>query len=119
LDEATDAGIIREKAGPRANYAFVHSVVRATLYDELDGGERARLHHLIGESWERRYGERADAHLTLLAHHFARGGIDPSRAAAYAIRAGDRAMEQLADDEASELYQRAVDLLAGVDDGRR
>ncbi|MEY2432243.1 MAG: hypothetical protein QOC92_1968 [Acidimicrobiaceae bacterium] len=119
LDEATDGGIVRERSGPRARYAFVHSVVRSTLYDALDPIERAHLHNRIGESWEDRHGERTDEHLPLLAHHFIRGGADQVRAADYALRAGDRAIEQLADEEAIELYQRALDLLADADDDRR
>ncbi|MEY2420094.1 MAG: hypothetical protein QOI95_161 [Acidimicrobiaceae bacterium] len=119
LDAATDAGIVREEPGARARYTFVHSVVRATLYDELDPDERAHLHHLVGQSWERRHGERTEDHLPLLAHHFVRGGVDQERAADYAMRAGDRAIEQLADDEAIDLYRKALDLLADVDADRR
>jgi tetratricopeptide (TPR) repeat protein len=119
LDSATEAGIFREEPGARAHYSFVHSVVRATLYDELDPDERAHLHHLVGESWERRHGDRTEDHLPLLAHHFVRGGVDQARAAYYAMRAGDRAIEQLADDEAIDLYRRALDLLVEVEDDRR
>jgi len=118
LDSATEAGIVREEPGHRAHYTFVHSVVRTTLYDELDADERARLHHRIGESWERHHGDRAEDHLPLLAHHFLRGGVNQVRAAEYAVRAGDRAVEQLADDEGIELYRRALDMLDGGEDDR-
>ena len=118
LDAATSAGIVREESRPRAHVAFVHTVVRATLYDELDQDERARLHHLVGESWERHFGERAEGHLPMLAHHFVMAGVDQARAADYAMRAGDQAVEQLADEEALELYQRALGQLTDIGDDR-
>ena len=111
LDEATDAGVVRERSGPSPQYAFVHSVVRATLYDELGADDRADLHRAVGEAWERRHRARGEADLTVLTHHFTQGGGDQLRAAQYALRAGDHALQQLADDEAVELYQQALGFL--------
>jgi predicted ATPase/class 3 adenylate cyclase len=119
LDAATQAGIVRDDPGPRVHYSFVHSVVRATLYDELDAHERAHMHELVGESFAKRYADRPDEHLPLLAYHFLRADTDKARAADYTMRAGDRAVDQLADDEGIEFYRRALDVLEGVDDDAR
>ena len=119
LDEAIEAGIVREESGARAHYTFVHSLIRSTLYDDLDADVRARLHHRVGEAWERLHPERADEHLALLAHHFLRGATDPARAAEYAMHAGDRAVEQLADEEAIELFEQALELVDDRADDRQ
>jgi predicted ATPase len=112
---APAAGVVREEQGARPRYRFVHSLARATLYQSLGDERRAQLHGQIGDAFERRYPERRDEHVSVLAHHFAMAGADPRRAADYAVRAGDRALSQSADDHAIDSYQRALDLLEGGD----
>src|SRR5207302_1729890 len=51
-----------------------------------------------------------DDHLPQLAHHFARAR-DVDKAIEYASRAGDRALDQLAHDEAAAYYRQALELL--------
>jgi tetratricopeptide (TPR) repeat protein len=48
-----------------------------------------------------------------------RAGSDPARAADYAVRAGERAVAQLADDEAVTYFRQAHDLLTPDDEPRR
>jgi hypothetical protein len=59
-----------------------------------------------------------DDHLPPLAHHYTRasgtsGGID--KAVEYAARAGNRALAQLAHDEAADYYRQALELLPLTD----
>ena len=70
------------------------------------------LHRQIGESLERLYGA-SDAHLPELAHHFyqAAPGGDVQKAVDYAKRAGDRASDLFAFEEAASQYELAIQAL--------
>jgi DNA-binding CsgD family transcriptional regulator len=75
---------------------------------------RARLHQRAGEAIELVHRAELDQHLAELAHHFiqaGRGG-DVAKAVAYAGRAGERALRQLAYEDAVHHYRRALDALA-------
>ncbi|MGH2984880.1 MAG: adenylate/guanylate cyclase domain-containing protein, partial [Solirubrobacterales bacterium] len=94
-------------------YSFSHALVRDTLYDEASPAQRAALHERIGLALEEICGDEPEARLGELAHHFLsaapRGDI--GRAIDYAERAGAQAMDQLAYEEAAELYERALEVL--------
>jgi class 3 adenylate cyclase/tetratricopeptide (TPR) repeat protein len=124
LEEATDTRLVIEGSAA-ARYRFAHALVRDTLYNELSGTRRAAVHRRVGEAIETIHGG-LDDHLPALAHHFARGSVTTAgtkKAVTYASRAGDRALAQLAYDEAVGYYHQGLDLLerAGpaVDDFRR
>ncbi|MDQ4096838.1 MAG: AAA family ATPase, partial [Actinomycetota bacterium] len=116
LDEATGARLLVEVPGPR--YRFGHALVRATLYDELTGARRVALHRRVAQAIEFVQGRALDDHLPALAHHWARAAApaaDTARAIDYATRAGDRALTQLAPDEAITYYSQALELLDVAD----
>jgi tetratricopeptide (TPR) repeat protein len=111
LRQAHNAGLITETADVTGeNYVFVHSLVRDSLYDAIDVAERKRLHNRVAESIEELYADELDAHLTDLAYHFFEGGSPAaaSRAFEYAERAGERAAELGAFEEAARCYQMAL-----------
>jgi class 3 adenylate cyclase/tetratricopeptide (TPR) repeat protein len=112
LEEATHARLLVEVPGPR--YRFAHALVRATLYDELTGARRVALHRRVAQAIESVHGRALDDHLPALAHHWAQAAApaaDTARAVDYATRAGDRALTQLAPDEAVSYYGQALELL--------
>jgi class 3 adenylate cyclase len=112
LEEATLARLLVEVPGPR--YRFAHALVRATLYEELTGARRVALHRRVAQAIETLHGRALDDHLPALAHHWARASApaaDTVRAVDYATRAGDRALTQLAPDEAVAYYRQALELL--------
>jgi class 3 adenylate cyclase/tetratricopeptide (TPR) repeat protein len=124
LDEAAAARLLAEI--PSARYRFAHALVRATLYDELSGPRRVALHRRVAEAIEALHVEDLDDYLPALAHHWARASVpvaESARAVDYAARAGDRAMAQLANDEAAVYYRQALELLGSArrpgDDSRR
>ena len=85
---------------------------------------RARLHRRVAEVLEALYAGNPDPHLAELAHHFALAvpAAPPDKAIEYARRAGDRALAQLAYEEAARLYQLALHVLGTApagDDERR
>ncbi|MDP8932211.1 MAG: AAA family ATPase [Actinomycetota bacterium] len=125
LEEATSARLVVELAGTPLHYRFAHALVRTTLYQALPGARRARFHRRIGEALETTYGNEVGDHLPALAHHFGRASGRRevvTKAIEYAARAGDRALAQLAHDEAARYYAQALALLDEVatsDDGAR
>jgi class 3 adenylate cyclase len=127
LDEAIAARLVVEVPGPAARHRFAHSLVRTTLYDELSGARRTALHRKVAEAIEAVHAARLDDHLTALAHHYARAAApaaETAKAVAYASRAGDRALAQLAHDEAAAYYHQALELVEAdvsvePDDARR
>jgi predicted ATPase len=119
LDEAADAGLVAELAESTGRYEFSHMLLRQTLYEELTTARRLRLHRRIGEVLEQLHAEHLDRHLAELAHHFfeAAPAGEVDKAMDYAIRAGDRAMGQLAFEAAGRLYGMALDTADDADVG--
>ncbi|MEX1255963.1 MAG: protein kinase [Dehalococcoidia bacterium] len=114
LEEALATQLILERKGDQVGtYDFTHALIRQTLYGELSTPRRVILHRQIGNALEAFYGSNVDAHLSELAHHFyqAAPGGDVDKAIDYATRAGDRAVEQLAYEEASAHYELALQAL--------
>ncbi len=111
VEEALAAQLIQERKGGQAGmYDFTHALIRQTLYGELSTPRRVVLHRQIGNALEAFYGAGVDAHLSELAHHFyqAAPGGDVDKAIEFAKRAGDRAVEQLAYEEATQHYELAL-----------
>ena len=99
-------------------FSFSHALVRDTLYDELSTPQRARLHERIALALEEICGDDPTEHLGELAHHFLAAAPrgDLAKAIDYAERAGAQDMEQLAYEDASEVYGRALEVLDLTED---
>ncbi len=125
VEEALATQLIEERKGDRAGtYDFTHALIRQTLYGELSTPRRVMLHRQIGNALEAFYGAGAEAHLSELAHHFyqAAPGGDVDKAIDFAKRAGDKAVEQLAYEEAAthfDLALQALELKDTADDRQR
>lgn len=112
LETAIDAGLVLEADSTFA-MRFAHALVRAAIDDGLSAPRRAQLHRKVGEAIELVHGRRLEDHLPELAHHFVRAG-DP-RAVDYSARAGERALAQLAHEEAAAHFVQALALLEGAE----
>jgi class 3 adenylate cyclase/tetratricopeptide (TPR) repeat protein len=114
LEEAIAARLLLEVPGAAAaRYRFAHALVRDTLYDQLSAARRVGQHRRIALVIEELHGNQLDDHLPALAHHWARGAVQAAETALavdYAVRAGDRALAQLAADEAAAYYRHALEL---------
>jgi tetratricopeptide (TPR) repeat protein len=115
LDGAQAASLIVERAGQPGWFSFSHALVEHTLYEELGATRRARLHRRIAEALERQVGGDPGERIGELAHHWGQAvaPVALSKAADYAERAGRRALEQLAPDEAQRWFEEALELRAG------
>ena len=108
LAAAVGARLVEEADAGR--YHFTHALVRSALEDALGPTRRLQLHRAAGVAVEAVHAGRLDPHLPQLAHHFAQAR-DVDKAIDYAWRAGDRALAQLAHDEAAAYYRQALELL--------
>ncbi|MBC8280429.1 MAG: AAA family ATPase, partial [Chloroflexi bacterium] len=110
LDEAVAARVIEELPQEVDRYQFSHVLTRETLYEELTGSRRARLHRRIGEAMEELYSSDLESHVSQLAYHFseARHSGSADKASDYARQAGDRNLALLAYEEASRHYEVAL-----------
>ena len=119
-DQAVTAAVLTEAGG---RYSFAHALIEHTLYDTLSTNRRARSHQKVADALEELCGEDPGERVGELAYHWAHATQprDAEKAMTYAHRAGDRALAQLAPDEALRWYRDALDLLdrAPADDPRR
>ena len=113
LEEATRAQLVDESQQVRGRFAFMHALIRETLYSELSSSRRVRLHRRVADAIERLAQDMPTPPLAELAYHFSQaasaGALD--KTVDYATRAGDRAAEGLAHEEAERLFDMALQSL--------
>jgi len=113
LDEILRARLLRPgPAGGRIEFA--HALVREAVYDELNVLRRARLHRRAAEAL-RALGE--DRHLEEIAFHLfhAASTADAREVSDMLVRAGRRALDRLAYEDAAERFARALEALELAD----
>jgi eukaryotic-like serine/threonine-protein kinase len=117
LEEALGARVLAEANRAVGRYAFNHTLVRETLYEELSTTARLKLHSRIAEVLEERYAEDVESHLDELAYHYFEAAAvgDVEKAIDYAVRAGRHALEGLAYEEAAADFRRALQLIKDSD----
>ena len=109
--EAVAERLVTDLGGGR--FSFSHALVRDTLYEELSAAQRARLHERMAVALEGLCAGDPDERLGELAHHFLAAAPrgDLAKAVDYAERAGVQDMEQLAYEDAVEVYERALEVM--------
>jgi tetratricopeptide (TPR) repeat protein/predicted Ser/Thr protein kinase len=119
IDEALQSQLLVERRIPGEEvYAFTDAPVRDVLYEAISPVRQHRHHLRVGEAIEHIYAYKLDDHAEALAHHFLAGN-EASKAADYAILAGDKAAEVFAWRGAREHYEVAADLMGAEDLVRR
>jgi len=93
LDDVT-----RPDGSVETPYEFRHALYREVLYQNITGGQRTRLHHVIGTHLEAAHGDQAKDVAAELALHFEHGREIPKAAKYYAL-AGDTALRRGAHEE--------------------
>jgi class 3 adenylate cyclase/tetratricopeptide (TPR) repeat protein len=121
-DQAVTAAVLTE-AEVVGRYTFAHALIEHTLYDTLSAARKARAHQRVADALEELCGDDPGERVGELAYHWAHATQpqDTTKAMEYAQKAGDRALAQLAPDEALRWYGDALDLLdrAPADDPYR
>ena len=93
-----------------ARHNLAHDTMRETVFADIDGERRSRLHHALAVAIERCFAGGLDAYLGDLAHHF-RGALVRDKACFYALLAADQARAVYANARAIEHYEHALELL--------
>jgi hypothetical protein len=121
LEGAVAALVLAESSEQVGRFRFAHALINQTLYDGLGATRRARMHERVARALEERYGADPAEHLAELALHWrlAAASVDKAKAADYAMRAGEQALENLAPAEAVKLFADAVELTGGADSRER
>ncbi|SEE85728.1 Transcriptional regulatory protein, C terminal [Streptomyces sp. 3213] len=111
LDAALAADLLTESGPGRVR--FVHALVRDTVYTDLSGVRRARLHARVAHALRR----HRPHELAALAHHFAHSGSTAHAPLAvdYALRAAEAAERRYAHDVAVDLIQQAIETRTASD----
>ena len=110
LGDAVGSGVLVERTSALGSYSFSHGLIRETLYDDLGPQRRGQLHREVGLALEELYATDPEPHLAELAHHFyvASAAGELTKAIDYSVRAGERALELIAYEEASDHFERAL-----------
>ncbi len=112
LEQAKAATLVREVPGVPGLYTFSHALVQHTIYQDIGGTRRARLHHQVAEELERLVGDSPGELAGELARHYllASRPAEADKALAYARLAGEAALEALAPDEALRWFTQALEI---------
>ncbi len=102
--------IHRRAADAEMEFRFHHVLIQETVYNSLLVRRRERLHHKIAEGIESLFRNRIEENVEPLAFHYAESK-DIDRALPYLIRAGARAADRFANDQALRYYQLAAEYL--------
>jgi hypothetical protein len=108
LETAVAASLLGESSDRIGLFYFEHALINQTLYEALGPTRRARLHHQVAVALEQ---SPQDSNLAELALHWRLSAADAPRAASYALRAGEQALERLAPAEAATLFGDALEML--------
>ena len=108
LDQLAQSDLVsRRGTPPDALYAFKHALVQDAAYDSLLRSRRAELHARIARAFEKHFPETAQSEPELIAHHYSAAG-EPGLAAPLWLRAGRRALGNMALTEAIAHLQRGL-----------
>jgi ABC-type oligopeptide transport system substrate-binding subunit/class 3 adenylate cyclase len=108
--------LVREsRRWPEPEYRFKHVLIQEAAYRTLVSEQRTRLHRKAAVWLEEAYAEREDEVAGLLAHHWL-AAEDEDKAVLYLSRAGDRARQEYALDEAIEHYRELLPILGRRDE---
>src|SRR5437016_6206307 len=111
LMELQRLDLIREgRRWPEPEYRFKHVLIQDAAYRTLAKARRGALHRRAAAWLEERYAGREDEVAGLLAHHWL-AAEDEDKAVAYLARAGDRARQEYALDEAIGYYRDLLPIL--------
>ena len=110
--------VVEERTAAAPEYRFRHGLVQEVAYGTLVEARRRELHLRVGEALEELHRDSLAEVYGLLAHHFAEAD-DAERAVEYLLKAGDTARAVYADDEAIELYRRALGFMERTGDDSR
>lgn len=117
LTKLVDAELLFQHGRPpTARYQFKHALIRDAAYQTLLKKKRQQFHLRIAEALEERLSEAYQPEL--LAHHFTEG-IQIAKAIEYWARAGERAQQRGDAIEATDHFNRGLELVRHLPESRQ
>lgn len=110
--------VVEERGGAAPEFRFRHGLVQDVAYDALLEPARRDLHRAVGEALIELHRDSPAEVYGLLGRHFALAD-EPQRAVEYLLKAADAARAVYADQEAIELYRRALAFMDRAGDAER
>jgi ABC-type transport system substrate-binding protein/class 3 adenylate cyclase len=110
--------LVEERRGAAPEYRFRHGLVQEAAYVTLVEAHRRELHLRVGEALAELHHDSPAEVYGLLAHHFAEAD-EPGRAVEFLLKAGDAARAVYAEEDAIELYRRALGFMERTGDEAR
>jgi len=93
-----------------SHYRFRHFLFQRYLYDQFDPVQQAHYHQSLGSVLENLYGDQRGEMVTSLAWHFEAAGMK-LKAAEYLLKAGNRAVQLFAYEEAIAHFRHGLELI--------
>ena len=119
LDRLIAAGLLfRQGVPPHASYLSKHALVQDAAYGTLLREPRRALHARIAEVLEGKFPQIAERAPELLARHLTEAG-QVEAAISYWLKAGRRAAERSADEEAVRHLRRGLEMLMTLPDSKK
>lgn len=116
LQELIQKGIIfaqvtaKRVSAQEEKYTFAHSLMKEAVYQSLLRQTRKEYHRQIGYAIEQVYADDLSEFLDALANHFLIAD-EKNKSVEYLEKAADRKKELFVNEEAIELYQKAIKLI--------
>jgi tetratricopeptide (TPR) repeat protein len=104
---SSSAFIRQERRGSDVGYSFRHVLVQEAIYQSLPVKRRAPMHQRTAEALETLHAGKLEPHIEQLAYHYDRSDA-AQKAIEYLVRAGEKAQQAYANDEAINYFQRAL-----------
>jgi predicted ATPase len=98
---------------PQATYLFKHALIQEAAYQSLLKSTRQQYHQRIAQMLEERFPDMVETQPELLAHHYTEAGLT-DQAVDYWLRAGQRASERSANQEAISHLTTGLALLRSL-----
>lgn len=115
LDELLRHRIVEERE--QSLYDFTHDKLREVAYAEIASHRKRILHRKTAECLERFSLGLSNSGLSQIAGHFEQAGKH-EKAAHFYRKSAENALQVHAEQEAARLYQRALDLIDKLPDGK-
>ena len=107
--------VFRRGRPPEATYVFKHALLQDAAYQSLLRSKRQTLHRDIAKALEESSPETAETEPEILAHHYTEAGL-AEQAVEYWQRAGQRALEHSANDEAIAHLTKGLEQFSALSD---
>ncbi|MEM2900971.1 MAG: DUF2791 family P-loop domain-containing protein [Thermoplasmata archaeon] len=116
IDELIESRLIIEESNDnREEYRFDHPTVREVVYNSLSRGKKRLLHRKVALALESVSKGKESEKVYNLAYHFYNAN-EYEKALLYAQKAGERAIESFAPEDALRYYKMALDSIEKLQD---